>query len=162
MIEVVMVCHEDLAFKLLEVAERLFRRKEKCWPVAISEGVHPDTHKTLVEKAIQEAGEGGGPVLVLTDLFGGTACNVSLPYLQQDKVEVLSGINLAMLLRAFQRRRREPEMTLAELAYECAKYASEGIRICSADIRVRNLNLEEAGKKAEEAGRKARKNVSGS
>ncbi|MDR1081209.1 MAG: hypothetical protein LBQ79_09690 [Deltaproteobacteria bacterium] len=155
MIEVVVVCHEDLALRFLEVAEFLFRRKERCWPVGIREGESPDTHKALVEKALSEAGGGGNPVLILTDLFGGTACNVSLPYLQKEKVEVLSGINLAMLLRAFQRRVRVPEPTLSELAYDCAKYASEGIRICSTDIRVRNLNLEEAGRKA------AKKNVTG-
>ncbi|MDR1039720.1 MAG: hypothetical protein LBR80_06035 [Deltaproteobacteria bacterium] len=155
MIEVVVVCHEELAFRFLDVAEFLFRRKERCWPVAIREGEGPDAHKNQVETALKEAGAGGSPILILTDLFGGTACNVSLPYLQKDKVEVLSGINLAMLVRALQRRTRVPEPTLAELAYECAKYASEGIRICSTDIRVRNLNLEEAGRKA------GKKNVTG-
>ncbi|MDR1036190.1 MAG: hypothetical protein LBT40_06365 [Deltaproteobacteria bacterium] len=157
MIEIVVVCHEDLAFRFLDVVEFLFRHKERYWPVAIKEGESPDTHKAMVEKALSEAGADGNPVLILTDLFGGTACNVSLPYLQKDKVEVLSGINLAMLLRAFQRRVRVPEPTLAELTYDCAKYASEGIRICSSDIRVRNLNLEEAGRKAA-----AKKNVTGS
>jgi PTS system mannose-specific IIA component len=155
MIELVLVCHEDLSFKLLEVAECLLRHKERCWPVGIRDGAHPDAHKTLVEKALAEAGAQGDPVLILTDLFGGTACNVSLPYLRPDKVEVLSGINLAMLLRAFQRRKLVAGITLNELALECAKYASSGIRICSADFQMRNLNLETAEKKA-------KKNVSGS
>ncbi|MDR2612223.1 MAG: hypothetical protein LBG06_05135 [Deltaproteobacteria bacterium] len=159
MIEVVVVCHEDLAYKLLEVAERLSHRSEKCWPVSISDGKHPDTYLELIDKAVKEASSGGNPVLILTDLFGGTACNVSLPYLKKGEVEVLSGVNLAMILRAFQRRKQQPEPTVAQLAFDCAKYASEGIRICSMDVlNFRNFNLEAAANKTN-AG-KTKKNVS--
>jgi PTS system mannose-specific IIA component len=126
-----MVCHEDLAENFLKVAEFLLKTRENCQAVAIREGAHPDDHARLVERAVKTASSGGNPVLVLTDLFGGTACNVSLPYLKKDQVEVLSGVNLAMLIRALQWRRAKPDISLVELASECAKYATLGIRVGS-------------------------------
>jgi PTS system mannose-specific IIA component len=134
LIEVVLVCHEDLGENFLRVAEFLLKNRENCQAVAIREGAHPDDHLRLVEKAVKTASAAGDPVLILTDLFGGTACNVSIPYLKRDQVEVLSGVNLAMLIRALQWRRQKPNITLVELASECAKYATAGIRVGSAMI----------------------------
>ncbi|MDR1164683.1 MAG: PTS sugar transporter [Deltaproteobacteria bacterium] len=131
MIEVVLVCHEDLAEYFLKVAEFLLKSGENCQTVAIREGERPDQHKLLVEKALKDAGSAGNPILILTDLFGGTACNVSLPYLEKDRVEVLSGVNLAMLIRALTMRVRKPNLSLVELATECARYAIDGIRVGS-------------------------------
>jgi PTS system mannose-specific IIA component len=129
-----LVCHEDLAENFLKVAEFLLKTKENCQAVAIREGDHPDEHRGLVDRAVKAASAGGSPVLILTDLFGGTACNVSIPCLKKDKVEVLSGVNLAMLIRALQWRRRKPDITLTELAGQCAKYATDGIRQGSAMV----------------------------
>ncbi|MDR2405975.1 MAG: PTS sugar transporter [Deltaproteobacteria bacterium] len=153
MIEVVLVCHEDLAENFLKVAEFLLKSRENCQAVGIREGDHPDDHMLLVEKAVKTASAGGNPVLILTDLFGGTACNVSLPFIQKDKVELLSGVNLAMLIRAFQWRRQKPNLSLVELASECAKYATAGIRVGSAMITLFN---EPAGKD-EERSKKGKK-----
>jgi PTS system mannose-specific IIA component len=153
-IELVLVCHEDLAIHFLKVAEFLFKNAQNCQTVAICEGEHPDEHKAKMDAAIKAAGQSGGPILILTDLFGGTACNVSLPYIKKDKVEVLSGVNLAMFIRAIQWRKRFPDIGLVELATECAKYAREGIRVCSQGLV---LSSPEEGK-----GKKGKKNASDS
>jgi PTS system mannose-specific IIA component len=152
LIEIVLVCHEDLATYFLKVAEFLFKNKQNCQTVAIYEGEHPDAHQKRVEEAVKAAGAEGHPILILTDLFGGTACNVSLPYLKKDKVEVLSGVNLAMLIRAIQWRKRFPDIGLTELASECAKYAIEGIRVCS-------LGMNILSRKEDPKAKKSRKNA---
>jgi PTS system mannose-specific IIA component len=157
LIEVVLVCHEDLAENFLKVAEFLLKNRENCQAVAIREGAHPDDHTRLVEKAVKAASAGGSPVLILTDLFGGTACNVSIPYLKKDQVEVLSGVNLAMLIRALQWRRQKPQITLVELANECQKYATAGIRVGSAMLAM----FEESSPKDDQKAKKGKKNVSG-
>jgi PTS system mannose-specific IIA component len=141
------VCHEELAAYFLKVAEFLLKTKENCQAVAIREGVHPEEHKNLVSNALSEAQAGGNPVLILTDLFGGTACNVSLPHLKKEEVEVLSGVNLAMLIRALQWRRRKPNISLVELANECARYASEGIRVGSSMVNFTETSKGKKGKK---------------
>jgi PTS system mannose-specific IIA component len=152
-----LVCHEDLGENFLKVAEFLLKNREHCQAVAIREGDHPDEHLRLVEKAVKSASANGNPVLVLTDLFGGTACNVSIPYLSKDKVEVLSGVNLAMLIRALQWRRQKPGISLVDLANECAKYATAGIRVGSTMVTL----FDEPKEREEQKPRKGRKNAPG-
>jgi PTS system mannose-specific IIA component len=52
--------------------------------------------REAIEKAVAEVG--GGDVLILTDMFGGTPTNVSLPFLSP-KVEIVTGVNLPMLIK---------------------------------------------------------------
>jgi PTS system mannose-specific IIA component len=153
LIEVVLVCHEDLADNFLKVAEFLLKSRENCQAVGIREGDHPDDHMQMVERAVKHASANGSPVLILTDLFGGTACNVSIPFIRRDQVEVLSGVNLAMLIRAFQWRRQKPGISLVELATECAKYATSGIRVGSSMITL----FDQAPGKPEDKHKKGKK-----
>ncbi|MDR2350284.1 MAG: hypothetical protein LBF41_06635 [Deltaproteobacteria bacterium] len=156
MIEFVIVCHEELAQYLVKVMEFLIKEKLNCQTVAIREGEHPDEHGKKVETALKAAaGRDDHPVLVFTDLFGGTACNVSLAHLRKDRVEVLSGVNLAMLMRAWQWRRRHPETTLGELANECARFAMEGIRVCSTGMPM--VHPKDAAQKAKSEKDKTKK-----
>ena len=59
----------------------------------------PETASRRLEKAIAAADRGAGVVL-LTDLFGGTPSNLALAFLEPGRVEIVSGVNLAMMIRA--------------------------------------------------------------
>jgi len=62
-------------------------------------GEAPESASRRLEKAIAAADHGAGVVL-LTDLFGGTPSNLALAFLEPGRVEIVSGVNLAMLIRA--------------------------------------------------------------
>lgn len=59
----------------------------------------PEKASRRLEKAIAAA-DGGSGVVLLTDLFGGTPSNLALAFLDPDRVEIVSGVNLPMLIKA--------------------------------------------------------------
>jgi len=98
MVGIVIVTHGNLARDLVEVTEIIVGTCSGIIPVTIQpeEGIAEIARK--VENALKTADRGSG-VLILTDLFGGTPSNVSLSFLHEDKVEVLSGVNLPMIIK---------------------------------------------------------------
>jgi len=98
MIGVVVVTHGQLATELLNAAETIVGDLPRF--AAVSIGWHDDTEdaRAEIEQAIGRVEEGAG-VLILTDMFGGTASNLALSFLSQGKVEVITGVNLPMLIK---------------------------------------------------------------
>ncbi len=98
MVGVVIVTHGNLARDLVDVAELIVGSCPNVLPITIQpeEGIAEIAKK--VDSAIRSASKGKG-VLILTDLFGGTPSNVSLSFLQEDNIEVLSGVNLPMIIK---------------------------------------------------------------
>lgn len=79
----------------------------------------------LMEDTVEQiknlnAGEG---VLILTDLFGSTPCNIAQKLTSQKQVEVVSGLNLSMLIRVF----NYPQLTLLELSEKAVSGGQDGI-----------------------------------
>jgi PTS system mannose-specific IIA component len=66
----------------------------------VSIGWHDDTEDARgdIQQAITRVDEGAG-VLILSDMFGGTASNLAMSFLSQGKVEVITGVNLPMLIK---------------------------------------------------------------
>jgi mannose PTS system EIIA component len=98
MIGVVVVTHGQLATELLNAAETIVGDLPRF--AAVSIGWHDDTEdaRTEIEQAIARVEEGAG-VLILTDMFGGTASNLAMSFLSQGRVEVITGVNLPMLIK---------------------------------------------------------------
>jgi PTS system mannose-specific IIA component len=98
MIGVVVVTHGQLATELLNAAETIVGDLPRF--AAVSIGWHDDTEdaRSEIEQAIVRVDEGAG-VLILTDMFGGTASNLAMSFLSQEKVEVITGVNLPMLIK---------------------------------------------------------------
>jgi PTS system mannose-specific IIA component len=95
MIGIVVVTHGRLAEELVNAARAIVG--EIPGIVAVSIGWSDDmavAHEAI-ERAVAEA---GGPTLLLTDMFGGTPTNLSLPFLS-DTVEIVTGVNLPMLIK---------------------------------------------------------------
>jgi PTS system mannose-specific IIA component len=95
-IGIVVVSHGQLAQELVNAARTIVG--EIPGVVAVSIGWSDDVGaaRDAIERALAEAG--GGDVLILTDMFGGTPTNVSLPFLSP-KVEIVTGVNLPMLIK---------------------------------------------------------------
>ena len=111
-IGVVVVTHGVLATELLNAAETIVGDLPQF--TAVSIGWHDDVSvaTTAMSRAIGRVDHGRG-VLLLTDMFGGTPSNLSMAFLEPDKVEVVTGVNLPMLIKL---ARLQSEHDLAALA----------------------------------------------
>jgi PTS system mannose-specific IIA component len=98
MIGVVVVTHGQLANELLNAAEMIVGDLPQF--TAVSIGWHDDVNEAREEivQAIERV-RGDEGVLLLTDMFGGTPSNLGMTFLERDKVEVITGVNLPILIK---------------------------------------------------------------
>ncbi|WP_136516337.1 MULTISPECIES: PTS sugar transporter subunit IIA [Geomonas] len=124
MIGLLLVAHAGVAGELLAAAEMIVGKLE----LAEAVGIAPDASATDVMASIKEAvgRVSGDGAIIMTDMFGGTPSNMSISFLQEGKVEVLTGVNLPMLIRFTQERAR---CGVAELALKLKESAQEGITV---------------------------------
>jgi PTS system mannose-specific IIA component len=125
MIGVVLVSHGQLASEILRVAEMIVGKIENTVTVDIHPKMGMEEIHTTVEAAIRtvEAEDG---VLLLIDMFGGTPSNIGLSFLATHHVEVLTGMNLPMMVKLPTLR---TSMSLPELAKHLQKYGQRNITI---------------------------------
>ncbi len=97
----VVVSHGPLAAALCETVFVLHPAESTEWlePLSLAWDEAPESAGTRLEKCIQAANKGRG-VVVMTDMFGGTPSNLALAYLERGTVEIVSGVNLPMLMKA--------------------------------------------------------------
>lgn len=90
--------------------------------LTVSRDCDPDQ---LTEDAVEqiEALDAGKGVLVLTDLYGSTPCNIARKLISKKHVHVVSGLNLSMLIRVF----NYPKLTLEELSEKAVSGGKDGI-----------------------------------
>jgi len=99
MIGIVVVTHGQLATELVNAAETIVGDLPQF--AAVSIGWHEDVQDARddIQSAIGRV-KGGAGVLILTDMFGGTPCNLAMTFLAKDQIEVVTGVNLPMLIKA--------------------------------------------------------------
>jgi len=112
------ITHCQLAKELLEAAEFIVGSVEAVECISIDTSKDSKVLRDMIGKKMESLDQGAG-VLVLTDMFGGTPSNLALSFLQKDTVEVVSGINLPMVIAVAHNRQGH---SLAEIA-ETAKTA---------------------------------------
>ena len=96
MIGIVVVTHGALAVELVNAARTIVGDIPAIAAVSIGWTDDMGSARAAIERALAEVG--GADVLILTDMFGGTPTNVSLPFLSP-KVEIVTGVNLPMLIK---------------------------------------------------------------
>jgi PTS system mannose-specific IIA component len=96
MIGIVVVTHGQLAAELVNAARQIVGEIPRIAAVSIGWADDMSVAREAIERALGEVGEAG--VLVLTDMFGGTPTNVTLPFLSE-RVEIVTGVNLPMLIK---------------------------------------------------------------
>src|SRR6185436_1496064 len=112
MIGGVSVTHGQLANELVSAAEMIVGEINHITAVSIGWHDDVDVAREEIERAIQRVDDGTG-VLLLTDMFGGTPTNIAASFLGQTSVEVVTGVNLPMVIKVATQGK---DQTLAELA----------------------------------------------
>lgn len=120
MIGLLIVTHCDLGQEFLNAAEFIVGRMEAVDVVSITQTSNSEKIRKMIEDKISILNKGKG-VLILTDMFGGTPSNISLSFLKDEMVEVLTGVNLPMVISIAQNRSRMGLSALAEKAQEAGK-----------------------------------------
>jgi len=95
---VVVVTHGRIAEELIKATETIVKESLRIAPVSVLQSDDTVRYQKLVGEAIEKVNQGGG-VLLLSDMFGGTPSNLCLPFLKKGEVELVTGVNLPMLLK---------------------------------------------------------------
>jgi PTS system mannose-specific IIA component len=121
-IGVVVVTHGQLATELVNAAETIVGDLPRF--AAVSIGWHEDTQdaRLEIEQAVEQVRQDGG-VLILTDMFGGTPSNLAMTFLTEGAVEVITGVNLPMLIKLANLPERSDLLAVARDMREHGRHA---------------------------------------
>jgi PTS system mannose-specific IIA component len=132
MIGIVIVTHSRLGDALIEAAEFILGSKpEATLAVSIDLNENAEKLRGKIDAAVKKVRQSEG-VLILTDMFGGTPSNLSYSFLEEGKVEVISGVNLPILIKAANARK---EKELGELAVTLEAFGKRSISLASGILR---------------------------
>jgi PTS system mannose-specific IIA component len=124
MIGIVVVTHGRVAEELVNAARTIVGELPAVAAVSIGWTDDPAAANAAIQRGLEEAG--GGDALVLTDMFGGTPTNLSLPFLSE-RVEIVTGVNLPMIIKASALR----EGSLVEVARAVREQGKGAIYVAS-------------------------------
>lgn len=120
MIKIVIATHMGLSRAYLETARLILGQIDNVESVEIDINTSLDFLKDVVKNTLDSV----SGTIILTDMFGGTPSNLSIPYAKEGNVEVIFGLNLPMLITAITKRNK---LSLIELAKEIVKSGKESI-----------------------------------
>ena len=126
----VLVTHAGLAGALLRSAEMIVGDIESCEQVEVAPDERADEIMARVVAAVEKVS--GSGAIIMTDLFGGTPSNMAMSFLKDGQVEVLTGVNLPMMIEFFSKR---DQLGVTELASQLGKVGREGIIIAGEFLR---------------------------
>lgn len=130
---VIVVTHSDYGSALLRAAEFILGTVQDCASIQVDSRQEVDETVNRLQEAISRLDCGMG-VLILTDMFGGTPTNISLGLMNKnDNIDVLTGVNLPMLLRVLSNR----DIPLAEISELAIQAGCEGIIAAGGVLRAK-------------------------
>ena len=127
MIGLVLVTHGNLAEEFKNALEHVVGQQEAVETICIGPEDDMDRRREDIVNAVKDADQGNG-VIILTDMFGGTPSNLALSNLSSNKVDVIGGVNLPMLIHLAQVR---SDLTLQEAVQAASDAGKRYIRIGS-------------------------------
>ena len=135
MISVLVLTHGELARELLDAACMIDSHlSERSSALSLPWDIDSDEASRQLKRALRELDQGEG-VLILTDMFGGTATNLALPFLDADRVEVITGTNLPMLVKLASLRGLG--LPVHEMAERLTTAGQKSIRVASEFLKRR-------------------------
>jgi PTS system mannose-specific IIA component len=133
MIGIIVVAHFNLAQEMVAAVELIVGKQQQFESV----GIFPDEDIERVRGKIMQAlkaADSGDGVLIMTDMFGGTPSNISLSFLEDGRIELVSGVNLPMLIKLTTYREGK---TLDELARFITEYGQKNIYLATDVLRTK-------------------------
>jgi PTS system mannose-specific IIA component len=127
MVGILVITHQRLAEEFIATAELIVGKIETCAGLSLDPDLPVDDLRQQINQAMDEVNDGDG-VIVLTDMFGGTPSNLSLSFLNTEGIEVVTGVNLPMLLKLAQSREGHK---VGELARIIKDYGRRSISLAS-------------------------------
>jgi PTS system mannose-specific IIA component len=132
MIGILIVSHRQLGDALIDCVEFILGEKPKALAsVSIDLRENAADLRAKVEKGIKQVSNGRG-VLILTDMFGGTPSNLSYAFLEEGYVEVISGVNLPIVIKAIGLRN---DKSLTELSEFLENFGKKSISLASGILK---------------------------
>ncbi|MGO9147208.1 MAG: PTS sugar transporter subunit IIA [Desulfomonilia bacterium] len=127
MVGIIIVAHGELARAFAETAQMIVGPAEAFKACSFVQGSDVDSLRKMLKTSIKEVNRGAG-VIILTDMFGGTPSNISLSFLENGKIEVITGVNLPMVITALTKRSGKD---IGELARMLKEGGAKNIHIAS-------------------------------
>jgi len=129
MIHLLLLTHGQFADGILDAANLIVGKQSGVEVLALKEGDSIDEFSEQVLNVVNTLKIGCEGVLIMVDVFGASPCNVVSSLIEHDqKIDVVSGLNLPMLLEVLLQRKN---LSLSELAQAAAESGREGIKIIS-------------------------------
>lgn len=107
MIGMVLVTHGNLADEFVSAMEHVVGEQPAVATICIGPSDDMEQRRSEIASAVNKVNDGGG-VVILTDLFGGTPSNLAISLMETGHIEVIAGINLPMLIRLAEARKKKP------------------------------------------------------
>ena len=127
MVAVLVVTHGSLADELVKATRRIVGEVANISSLALGWDDDVAAARARVEESIRRLDQGDG-VVVLTDMFGGTPTNICLSFLEKGKVEIVTGVNLPMLIKFTNQR---GPIAIDELARRLSDQGRRSITVAS-------------------------------
>lgn len=132
MIGIVITTHCNLGDALIDAAEFILGKKpEAMVSVSVDLNENAEILRKKIAEGIKKVDQKKG-VLILTDMFGGTPSNLSYSFLEEGHVEVLSGVNLPILIRAANIR---DDVDLSSLVVNLEAFGKKSISLASGILK---------------------------
>lgn len=133
MIGLVLVTHGRLAAEFRSALEHVVGPQERIETISIGPDDDVEQRRREIVDAVERVEDGAG-VILLTDMFGGTPSNLAISIMEADRVEVVAGVNLPMLIKLASVRAERPiAEAIAEAQEAGRKYINVASRLLNGD-----------------------------
>jgi PTS system mannose-specific IIA component len=122
------VTHGNLANELLNAARKIEETDSLIEALPLEWTDTVDEAREKIRLALDRIGTDNG-VIIFTDMFGGTPSNISLSFLEKDRVEIITGVNLPMIVKFTTLLQDGKDLTA--LAHVISEKGSKAIRVAS-------------------------------
>ena len=126
MIGILLVTHGNLALEMINAMEHVVGHQDRLDSVCIGENDDVEKSRAEIIEKVKKL-DGGDGVCIATDMFGGTPSNLAISVMDNNKVEVVAGLNLPMLIKLVRSR----DLPLKEAAEDAAQSVKKYINVAS-------------------------------
>ena len=127
MLGALIVGHNSLARELHSVLDNIVGETEDILDVSIEWSDNHEAGITKIEESLKSLSSCHG-IIIFTDMFGGTPTNISLPFLEKDRIEIITGVNLPMLIKFVNLQKNETKK-MQDIIQEIKQRAQQSIKI---------------------------------